>query len=243
MLDGRLSVEAAHHFARVYGAARAGCLSELRRAGCTEEEAEEIFAATFERIMRRRDPPREGFSVAQTVALLKRACRQKLTDERRHRDVLKLVPLKEAASRADPGDEPRRGGREARGGRDRPRGALGNSRARPQGLPAAPPPRPLARGGAVPQSRPQPAHLPQAPAARPLADARGLRADRGRHALRRDARRAPAPLCGPGGRRGRVARGAGPSASLSRVPLRGGADARRPARLRRGPAGAVRHRP
>jgi RNA polymerase sigma factor (sigma-70 family) len=102
VLDGRLSVEAAHHFARVYGAARAGCLSELRRAGCTEEEAEEIFAATFERIMRRRDPPREGFSVAQTVALLKRACRQKLTDERRHRDVLKLVPLEEAASRVDP---------------------------------------------------------------------------------------------------------------------------------------------
>ena len=106
MLDGRLSVEAAHHFARVYGAARAGCLSDLRRAGCTEEEAEEIFAATFERIMRRRDPPREGFSVAQTMALLKRACRQKLTDERRHRDVLKLVPLEEAASRADSATSP-----------------------------------------------------------------------------------------------------------------------------------------
>jgi RNA polymerase sigma factor (sigma-70 family) len=106
VLDGRLSVEAAHHFARVYGAARAGCLSELRRAGCTEEEAEEIFAATFERIMRRRDPPREGFSVAQTVALLKRACGQKLIDERRHRDVLRLVPLEEAASRADPATSP-----------------------------------------------------------------------------------------------------------------------------------------
>jgi len=104
--DGRLSVEAAHHFARVYGAARAGCLSELRRAGCPEEEAEEIFAATFERIMRRRDPPREGFSVAQTVALLQRACRQKLSDERHHRDVLKLVPLAEAASRPDPETRP-----------------------------------------------------------------------------------------------------------------------------------------
>lgn len=106
MPDGRLSVEAAHHFARVYGAARAGCLSELRHAGCPEEEAEEIFAATFERIMRRRDPPREGFSVAQTVALLKRACRQKLSDERHHRDVLKLVPLTEAASRPDPDTRP-----------------------------------------------------------------------------------------------------------------------------------------
>lgn len=101
-MDGSLSVEAAHHYARVYGPAKAGCLAQLRRAGCPEEEAEEIFAATFERIMRRRDPPREGFAAAQTVALLKRACLQKLIDERRHRDVLKLVPLAAVASRADP---------------------------------------------------------------------------------------------------------------------------------------------
>lgn len=98
---GVLSVQAAHHYARVYAAARAGCLAELRRMGCGEEEAEEVFAATLERIMRRRDPPAEGFGQAQTVALLKRACRQKLIDERRHRDVIPMVPLIDAVAPAD----------------------------------------------------------------------------------------------------------------------------------------------
>ncbi|HEU4904591.1 MAG TPA: hypothetical protein VFT19_00535 [Solirubrobacterales bacterium] len=100
--SGGLSVEAAHHFARVYASARAGCLAELRRFGCDEGEAEEIFAATLERIMRRRDPLGEGFNRAQTVALLKQACRQKAIDERRHRDVLQIAPLKEALTRSDP---------------------------------------------------------------------------------------------------------------------------------------------
>jgi RNA polymerase sigma factor (sigma-70 family) len=99
--DGRLSVETAHYYARIYGPARAGCLGELRRAGCSEEEAEDIFAATFERIMRKRDPAREGFGPAQTVALLKKACRQKLIDERRHRGVLQIVPLGDASNRPD----------------------------------------------------------------------------------------------------------------------------------------------
>jgi DNA-directed RNA polymerase specialized sigma24 family protein len=97
-----LSIEAAHHYARIYAAARAGCLNELRRAGCSEEEAEDIFAATLERVMRKRDPVGEGFGQAQTVALLKQACRQKLIDERRHRDVLRIVPLNEALSHCDP---------------------------------------------------------------------------------------------------------------------------------------------
>ncbi len=97
-----LSVEAAHYYARIYGVARSGCLCELRRAGCREEEAEEIFSATFERIMARRDPEREGFSSAQTVALLKHACHQRLVDERRHREVLRFVPLSDASARSDP---------------------------------------------------------------------------------------------------------------------------------------------
>lgn len=97
-----LSVEAAHHYARVYGAARAGCLGELCRAGCSEEEAEDIFAATLERIMGKRDPPGEGYGQAQTVALLKKACRQRLIDERRRHDVLRIVPLSEALARCDP---------------------------------------------------------------------------------------------------------------------------------------------
>lgn len=97
-----LSVEAAHHYARIYSAARAGCMAELRRAGCDEAQAEDIFAATLERIMRKLDPVGEGYGQAQTVVLLKQACRQKLIDERRHRDVLRIVPLTDAISRSDP---------------------------------------------------------------------------------------------------------------------------------------------
>ncbi len=101
--DAKLSVEAAHYYARIYAAARAGCLAELRRAGCREEEAEDIFAATLERIMRKFDPTGSTYAPAQMVALLKKACRQKLVDERRHRNVLKLVPLEDASSRFDAG--------------------------------------------------------------------------------------------------------------------------------------------
>lgn len=100
--QGGLSVEVAHYFARVYGAARAGCMRDLRRAGCSEEEAEDIFSTVLEGVMSKRDPVGEGFSQAQTVALLKQACRQKLIDERRHRAVLRIVPLKDAAVQSDP---------------------------------------------------------------------------------------------------------------------------------------------
>jgi DNA-directed RNA polymerase specialized sigma24 family protein len=103
--ERKLSVETAYHYARIYAAARAGCLAELRREGCGEEEAEEIFSATLERIMRKRDPVGEGFGSAQTVALLKRACAQKLIDERRHRDVLPIVRLVEVIARSDPTSE------------------------------------------------------------------------------------------------------------------------------------------
>lgn len=93
-----LSVEAAHYYARIYAPARAGCVAALRRAGCGEADAEDIFAATLERIMRKFDDPAGSpYGPAQTVALLKKACLQKLIDERRHRDVLKLVPLEEEA--------------------------------------------------------------------------------------------------------------------------------------------------
>ncbi len=96
-----LSVGAAHYYARIYGPARAGCLAGLRRAGCTEEEAEEIFATTLERIMGKFDPTDSPYAPAQMVSLLKKACQQKLIDERRHRSVLRMVPLEEAAGHAD----------------------------------------------------------------------------------------------------------------------------------------------
>lgn len=98
--DG-LSVATAHFYARVYGVAKAGCMDELRRARCGEEEAEDIFAETFERIMGKLDPPSEGFGPAQTVRLLKKACRQRLIDEHRHRGALGVVPLSEASDRLD----------------------------------------------------------------------------------------------------------------------------------------------
>jgi RNA polymerase sigma factor (sigma-70 family) len=103
--DGRLSVEAAQFYARVYGAARAGCMNELRRAGCEEEEAEDVFAATFERIMRKFDPVDQAFLPAQMVALLKNACRQKLIDERRHQGVVRMVPLGDASAESDGASE------------------------------------------------------------------------------------------------------------------------------------------
>jgi DNA-directed RNA polymerase specialized sigma24 family protein len=99
--SGRLSVELAHYYARIYAAAKSGCLAELRYGGCNEEEAEELFAATLEQIMAKRDPPGEGFAPAQTVALLKQACRQRLIDERRHRGVVRVVPLAAARARTD----------------------------------------------------------------------------------------------------------------------------------------------
>ncbi len=103
---GSLSVEAAHYYARIYAAARAGCLAELRKAGCGAEDAEDIFAATLERIMRKFDPADSAYVPAQMVTLLKKACRQKLIDERRHRDVLQLVPLADASPRFDAAESP-----------------------------------------------------------------------------------------------------------------------------------------
>lgn len=102
---GGLSVEAAHYYARIYSAAKAGCLSVLRQAGCGEADAEDIFATTLERIMRKFDPADSAYGPAQTVELLKKACLQKLIDERRHRDVLSLVPLEDASADVGRGAE------------------------------------------------------------------------------------------------------------------------------------------
>lgn len=55
--------------------------------------------------MRKFDPPREGFLPAQTVALLKNACREKLIDERRHNGVLRTLPLEDAGSYGDRASE------------------------------------------------------------------------------------------------------------------------------------------
>lgn len=99
--NDRLSPDAAQFFRRVYGPARAGCLHQLRGAGCSEEEAEEIFQATLERVMETVDPVSRRFAVPQMVNLLKTACHRRLIDERRHQGVLRRAPLVEASAVPD----------------------------------------------------------------------------------------------------------------------------------------------
>ncbi|MBS1861876.1 MAG: sigma-70 family RNA polymerase sigma factor [Actinobacteria bacterium] len=80
--DG-FSAEASAFYTQVYGPARKGCLNELRKAGCSEEEAEELFAASFENIMRTVDPIARSFAVPQMVNFVKRAAWRAMIDERR----------------------------------------------------------------------------------------------------------------------------------------------------------------
>jgi DNA-directed RNA polymerase specialized sigma24 family protein len=103
--NGKLSEEAFQFYRLAYGPARAGCLNQLRTEGCSEEEAEEIFAATFERVMQTVDPIARQFAVPQMVNLLKTSCHRRLIDEHRHQGILHKVPLADAGSLADEGSE------------------------------------------------------------------------------------------------------------------------------------------
>lgn len=98
----RLSPASAAFYARIYRAARAGCCRELRRAGCNEEEAEEIFMATCEKVMRTVDPISSRFAPGQMVVFLKVACKRRLIDERRHRNLLTEVELETVSGLAAP---------------------------------------------------------------------------------------------------------------------------------------------
>lgn len=98
---GPLDPEVAQFYRRAFSPARAGCINVLRKAGCSEEEAEDVFAETFERVMRTVDPIERNFAVPQMVEFLKKACRRKLIDERRHQGVLHSVPLADASSVSD----------------------------------------------------------------------------------------------------------------------------------------------
>jgi RNA polymerase sigma factor (sigma-70 family) len=94
----RLSPEASQFYADVYLAARAGCCRALQNAGCSEEEAEEIFMATCEKVMRSVDPIARAFDPPQMVALLKVSSKRTLIDERRHQAVLSQVALDKASA-------------------------------------------------------------------------------------------------------------------------------------------------
>jgi len=86
-----LSVAEAQFYARVYDPARKGSLAELRRRGCDEQEAEDLFSAAYAAVMESVDPIERCFSARQMVQLVKRACWRRLIDERR-RLVLREEP-------------------------------------------------------------------------------------------------------------------------------------------------------
>jgi RNA polymerase sigma factor (sigma-70 family) len=91
-----LSVAEAQFYARVYDPARKGSLAELRRRGCDDQEAEDLFSATYAAVMESVDPIERCFSAPQMVQLIKRACWRRLVDERR-----RLI------LREEPGPKPR----------------------------------------------------------------------------------------------------------------------------------------
>jgi len=93
----RLSLAEAQFYARVYDPARRGSLAELRRRGCDEHAAEELFAAAYAKVMESVDPIERRFSAPQMVRFVKRACCRRLIDERRQR-----------AQRGEPGKGPPR---------------------------------------------------------------------------------------------------------------------------------------
>lgn len=98
---GYLSKPARAFFEATYPAARAGCCNQLRACGCTEDEAEEIFMETFEKVMRTVDPIGRNFAPAQMVVLLKVSCRRRLIDLRRHQRVIAEVGLDAIGELAD----------------------------------------------------------------------------------------------------------------------------------------------
>ena len=92
-----LSLAEAQFYARVYDPARKGSLAELRRRGCDEHEAEELFAAAYAKVMESIDPIERRFSAPQMVRFVKRSCWYRLVDERRRlvvRDESGAKPLR-----------------------------------------------------------------------------------------------------------------------------------------------------
>ena len=97
----KLSVAEARFYATVYNSARKGSLAELRRKRCSEEEAEEIFTAAFEQVMKTVDPIAREFSEAQMVSYVKRACWFRLLGERRRRGLRTEIALSSIRSLSD----------------------------------------------------------------------------------------------------------------------------------------------
>lgn len=98
---GKLSLAEAEFYARAYDPARRGSLAELRRRGCDEHEAEELFAASYAKVMESVDPIERRFSVPQMVYFVKRACCRRLIDESRHRALYAEPEAEPPPSRPD----------------------------------------------------------------------------------------------------------------------------------------------
>jgi DNA-directed RNA polymerase specialized sigma24 family protein len=88
----RLSEQTAAFYEGLWGSARAGCLSLLRRLGCSEAEAEEVFGDTYATVMERVDPIERGLHEAQMVNVMKVSCRRRLINLRCREGVLREVP-------------------------------------------------------------------------------------------------------------------------------------------------------
>jgi RNA polymerase sigma factor (sigma-70 family) len=101
----KLRVEEARFYAGVYSSARKGCVSELLRKGCSEEEAEDIFSTALEKVMETVDPIAREFSAAQMVNFIKQTCWRCLVDERRRRGLRTEVTLSAVGSLSDAGAE------------------------------------------------------------------------------------------------------------------------------------------
>lgn len=77
-------------------------MRELRKKGCSEDLAEDIFSTALLKVMDRPDDPtKRGFDPAQMVNYLKAACHTCLIDDRRHRGVLTEVGLDTVGSLSD----------------------------------------------------------------------------------------------------------------------------------------------
>jgi RNA polymerase sigma factor (sigma-70 family) len=98
----RLDPEERAFYARLFEGARAGCMKSLRSAGCSEEEAEEIFDEVLTRVMDEVDPIDRAFAPPQMVNYLKTACRNQLISDRRHRGGLDVTDLDRVGPVSDP---------------------------------------------------------------------------------------------------------------------------------------------
>jgi len=102
---GKLSPEASRFYASVFSSAQKGSVAELRRRGCSLEEAEEFFSTAFEKVMGSVDPVARGFSAPQMVNFIKRAAWRVMLDERRRRGQRPEVELGAVQSLSDAGAE------------------------------------------------------------------------------------------------------------------------------------------